>query len=243
MRIPRIHHPERIHQLGSLALGEDAAGHVGRVLRMKEGQDVLLFDGSGAEFPAMIAEVSKKNVTVNVSERIERSSESPLDLHLGQVISRGDKMEFTIQKSVELGVNTITPLISERCGVKLDTKRFEKKLAQWQKIAIAACEQCGRNTVPVIRPIMQLEEWCSEPSEALKLNLHPRAKYSINTLPEPISKVRLLIGPEGGLSAEEIGMTEQYKFEETLLGPRVLRTETAALTAITALQVRFGDLG
>lgn len=243
MRVPRIHHPERIHQLGSLALGEDAAGHVGRVLRMKEGQEVLLFDGSGAEFPATIAEVSKKNVTVNVTERIERSSESPLDLHLGQVISRGDKMEFTIQKSVELGVNTITPLISERCGVKLDTKRFEKKLAQWQKIAIAACEQCGRNTVPVIRPIMQLEEWCREPSEALKLNLHPRAKYSINTLPEPISKVRLLIGPEGGLSAEEIGMTEQYKFEETLLGPRVLRTETAALTAITALQVRFGDLG
>ncbi|MEZ9778206.1 MULTISPECIES: 16S rRNA (uracil(1498)-N(3))-methyltransferase [Vibrio] len=243
MRIPRIHHPERIHQLGSLALGEDAAGHVGRVLRMKEGQEVLLFDGSGAEFPATITEVSKKNVTVDVTERIERSSESPLDLHLGQVISRGDKMEFTIQKSVELGVNTITPLISERCGVKLDAKRFEKKLAQWQKIAIAACEQCGRNTVPVIRPIMQLEEWCSEPSEALKLNLHPRAKYSINTLPEPISKVRLLIGPEGGLSAEEIGMTEQYKFEETLLGPRVLRTETAALTAITALQVRFGDLG
>lgn len=243
MRIPRIHHPELIHQLGSLALGEDAAGHVGRVLRMKEGQEVLLFDGSGAEFPATITEVSKKNVTVDVTKRIERSSESPLDLHLGQVISRGDKMEFTIQKSVELGVNTITPLISERCVVKLDAKRFEKKLAQWQKIAIAACEQCGRNTVPVIRPIMQLEEWCSEPSEALKLNLHPRAKYSINTLPEPISKVRLLIGPEGGLSAEEIGMTEQYKFEETLLGPRVLRTETAALTAITALQVRFGDLG
>ena len=242
MRIPRIHHPEPIQQLGSLALGEDAAGHVGRVLRMKEGQEVLLFDGSGAEFPAEITEVSKKNVTVNVTERIERSSESPLDLHLGQVISRGDKMEFTIQKSVELGVNTITPLISERCGVKLDAKRFEKKLAQWQKIAIAACEQCGRNTVPVIRPIMQLEEWCSEPSEALKLNLHPRAKYSINTLPEPINKVRLLIGPEGGLSAEEISMTEQYKFEETLLGPRVLRTETAALTAITALQVRFGDL-
>jgi len=243
MRVPRIHHPEFIHQLGELALSEDAAGHIGRVLRMKEGQEVLLFDGSGAEFPATISQVSKKNVSVTLSERIERSSESPLDLHLGQVISRGDKMEFTIQKSVELGVNTITPLISERCGVKLDAKRFEKKLAQWQKIAIAACEQCGRNTVPVIRPIMQLEEWCSEPSEALKLNLHPRAKYSINTLPEPINKVRLLIGPEGGLSADEISMTEQYKFEETLLGPRVLRTETAALTAITALQVRFGDLG
>ncbi|GAL27927.1 16S rRNA (uracil(1498)-N(3))-methyltransferase [Vibrio maritimus] len=243
MRIPRIYHPETIQSLGTLALSDDAAGHIGRVLRMKEGQEVLLFDGSGHEFPATITSVGKKNVDVDIQEKVESSIESPLDLHLGQVISRGDKMEFTIQKSVELGVNTITPLISERCGVKLDAKRFEKKLQQWQKIAISACEQCGRNTIPVIRPIMSLEEWCAEPSEALKLNLHPRAKYSINTLPEPVNKVRLLIGPEGGLSAQEIEMTEQYQFEETLLGPRVLRTETAALTAITALQVRFGDLG
>lgn len=243
MRMPRLYHPETIHQLGPLALSDDAAGHVGRVLRMKEGQQVLLFDGSGAQFPATITAVGKKNVDVEVLERVEQSCESPLDLHLGQVISRGDKMEFTIQKSVELGVNTITPLISERCGVKLDPKRFEKKLAQWQKIAISACEQCGRNTVPTIRPIMSLEAWCQEQFGGLKLNLHPRAKYSINTLPTPVEKVRLLIGPEGGLSSDEIDMTQQYQFEETLLGPRVLRTETAALTAITALQVRFGDLG
>ncbi|MCF8779352.1 16S rRNA (uracil(1498)-N(3))-methyltransferase [Vibrio sp. IRLE0018] len=243
MRIPRIYHPETIQHLSVIALCDDAAGHIGRVLRMKEGQEVLLFDGSGAEFPAVISEVGKKNVLVTLNERVERSSESPLDLHLGQVISRGEKMEFTIQKSVELGVNTITPLISDRCGVKLDEKRFEKKLAQWQKIAISACEQCGRNTIPEIRPIMSLEAWCAEEYDGLKLNLHPRAKYSINTLPEPINKVRLLIGPEGGLSSEEIDMTQQYQFEETLLGPRVLRTETAALTAITALQVRFGDLG
>ncbi|CAH8225632.1 16S rRNA (uracil(1498)-N(3))-methyltransferase [Vibrio aestuarianus] len=243
MRIPRIYHPTPISQLGTIALSDDAAGHIGRVLRMQVGQEVLLFDGSGAEFPATISEVTKKGVLVEAAERVESSCESPLNLHLGQVISRGDKMEFTIQKSVELGVNTITPLISERCGVKLDAKRFEKKLEQWQKIAISACEQCGRNTVPVIRPIMQLEAWCAEQSDALKLNLHPRAKYSINTLPEPVTKVRLLIGPEGGLSAQEIRMTEEYQFEETLLGPRVLRTETAALTAITALQVRFGDLG
>ncbi|SON48020.1 16S rRNA (uracil(1498)-N(3))-methyltransferase [Vibrio tapetis] len=243
MRVPRIYHPEAITQLGELALDEDAAGHVGRVLRMKAGQEILLFDGTDHEYPASITEVTKKSVTVSVVEKISKSIESPLNLHLGQVMSRGDKMEFTIQKSVELGVNTITPLISERCGVKLDQKRFEKKLAQWQKIAIAACEQSGRNTVPVIRPIMQLEQWCAEQSDALKLNLHPRAKYSINTLPAPVERVRLLIGPEGGLSSEEISMTEKYKFEETLLGPRVLRTETAALTAITALQVRFGDLG
>ena len=243
MRIPRLYHPELITQLGTLFLSDDAAGHIGRVLRMKPEQEILLFDGSGAEFPAKITEVSKKNVQVEILRKVEKSIESPLDIHLGQVVSRGEKMEFTIQKSVELGVNTITPLISERCGVKLDPERFEKKLVQWQKIAIAACEQCGRNKVPVVRPLMKLEEWCAEQDDALKLNLHPRAKYSINTLPTPVEKVRLLIGPEGGLSAEEISMTEKHQFEETLLGPRVLRTETAALTAITALQVRFGDLG
>lgn len=243
MRTPRIYHPELIHQLGNITLSDEASAHIGRVLRMKPQQDIMLFDGSGNEFPATIIEVNKKTVQANVLEQIERSSESPLNIHLGQVVSRGDKMEFTIQKSVELGVNVITPLISERCGVKLDAKRFEKKLLQWQKIAIAACEQCGRNNIPLIRPIMKLEQWCAEQDGALKLNLHPRAKYSINTLPQPMEKVRLLIGPEGGLSAEEISMTEQYQFEETLLGPRVLRTETAALTAITALQVRFGDLG
>lgn len=243
MRVPRIYHPEIIENLGIIPLGEDAAGHVGRVLRMKLGQEILLFDGTNAQFPAKIVELTKKSVLVEVMERVEQSIESPLDIHLGQVVSRGDKMEFTIQKSVELGVNTITPLISDRCGVKLDTKRFEKKRLQWQKIAIAACEQSGRNRVPVIRPIMQLEEWCCENDDCLKLNLHPRANYSINTLPTPVNKVRLLIGPEGGLSSEEIAMTEVYQFEETLLGPRVLRTETAALTAITALQVRFGDLG
>ncbi len=243
MRVPRIYHPETITQSGNIKLSDDAVGHIGRVLRMKEGQELLLFDGSGAEFAAIISSLSRKMIEVSVSERIERNNESPLDLHLGQVISRGDKMEFTIQKSVELGVNCITPLISERCGVKLDQKRFEKKQQQWQKIVISACEQCGRNRIPDIRPIMSLEEWCAEEYDGLRLNLHPYASYSINTLPEPVKKVRLLIGPEGGLSAQEINMTQQYHFQETLLGPRILRTETAALTAITALQVRFGDLG
>ncbi len=158
-------------------------------------------------------------------------------------MSRGEKMEFTVQKAVELGVNVITPLFSERCGVKLDAERLAKKMQQWQKIAIAACEQCGRNCIPEVRNAMALDAWCAEPEPGLKLNLHPRAKHSINTLPLPIERVRLLIGPEGGLSADEIAMTAQHGFTDILLGPRVLRTETTALTAITALQVRFGDLG
>ncbi|PHM73829.1 16S rRNA (uracil(1498)-N(3))-methyltransferase [Xenorhabdus kozodoii] len=243
MRIPRIYHPELLSTGTEIYLSDEAANHVGRVLRMSHGQALQLFDGSNQVFDAIVTETSKKTVKVSILDGKLSNHESPLNLHLGQVISRGEKMEFTIQKSVELGVNTITPLLSERCGVKLDAERLEKKLQQWKKIAISACEQCGRNRIPEIRPVMPLETWCAENDGSLKLNLHPRASHSINTLPLPVEKVRLLIGPEGGLSAEEIEMTAKYQFTDILLGPRVLRTETTALTAITALQVRFGDLG
>ncbi|MCA6219582.1 16S rRNA (uracil(1498)-N(3))-methyltransferase [Photorhabdus antumapuensis] len=243
MRIPRIYHPELLSSNTEIYLSDEAANHVGRALRMSHGQQLQLFDGSNQIFNAQITEASKKSVKVHINNSELADNESPLNLHLGQVISRGEKMEFTIQKSVELGVNIITPLISERCGVKLDGERLAKKLQQWQKIAIAACEQCCRNRIPEIRPVMQLEHWCAENDGSLKLNLHPRASQSINTLPLPVEKVRLLIGPEGGLSIDEIAMTANYQFTDILLGPRVLRTETTALTAITALQVRFGDLG
>lgn len=243
MRIPRIYHPEPLQPGSETALCDEAANHVGRVLRMVPGQFLELFDGSDRAFSAEIVQADKKNVRVRIGDVRADSRESPLDLHLGQVMSRGEKMEFTIQKAVELGVNVITPLFSERCGVKLDAERMAKKLQQWHRIAIAACEQCGRNRVPEIREAMMLEAWCSEPEAGLKLNLHPRAEHSINTLPLPVERVRLLIGPEGGLSAAEIAMTAGHDFTDILLGPRVLRTETTALTAITALQVRFGDLG
>lgn len=243
MRIPRIYHPEPVTAGHEITLSDDAANHVGRVLRMGKGQAIQLFDGSNQVFEAEITQADKKSVRVNVLNAELDDRESPLHIHLGQVMSRGEKMEFTIQKSIELGVSLITPLFSERCGVKLDAERLNKKLQQWQKIAIAACEQSGRNVVPEIRPAMDLEAWCAEEERGLKLNLHPRASASINTLPLPVERVRLLIGPEGGLSAEEIAMTARYQFTDILLGPRVLRTETTALTAITALQVRFGDLG
>lgn len=243
MRIPRIYHPEPLSVGEQVVLNDDAANHVGRVLRMSAGQQLQLFDGSNHIFDAEITVADKKRVQVQVTSSTLADRESPLNIHLGQVMSRGEKMEFTIQKSIELGVNTITPLLSERCGVKLDGERLDKKLQQWRKIAIAACEQCGRNRIPEIRPVMALEDWCGEPTDGLKLNLHPRASHSINTLPQPVKQVRLLIGPEGGLSPDEITRTANHGFTDILLGPRVLRTETTALTAITALQVRFGDLG
>ena len=231
MRIPRIYHPESLEYQMQCQLSEDAANHVGRVLRMVEGEQLELFDGSNHIYPAIITESNKKSVKVNILGRELSDKESNLKIHLGQVISRGERMEFTIQKSVELGVNVITPLWSERCGVKLDGERMDKKIQQWQKIVIAACEQCGRNVVPEIRPLMKLQDWCAEDDGAIKLNLHPRAQHSIKTLPMiPKDGVRLLIGSEGGLSEQEIGK-------------RLLRTETASLAAISALQIYFGDLG
>lgn len=242
MRIPRIHEPGPLVSGTEIALSEDGANHVGRVLRMQAGQHLELFNGEGGQYAAEIIEAGKKTVRVRVGEFDAGEVESPLHFHLGQVISRGEKMEFTIQKSVELGVNVITPLFSSRCGVKLTGERLDKKLQQWQKIAIAACEQCGRNRIPEVRPAMSLEQWLAEETGELKLNLHPRADYSVNTLPAPEAGVRLLIGPEGGLSDDEIVAAREQGFIDILLGPRVLRTETAALTAITALQCRFGDL-
>ncbi|WP_088210202.1 16S rRNA (uracil(1498)-N(3))-methyltransferase [Shewanella sp. Shew256] len=243
MRVPRIYQPQPLAVNQQLNLDEDGAAHIGKVLRMGSGEHISLFNGDGNDYLAEIVDAGKKSVTVKVLSCEANPSESPLNLHLGQVISRGDRMEFTIQKSVELGVNTITPLFSDRCGVKLTGERLEKKIQQWQKIVISACEQSGRSQVPIVRPAMELQEWCSEPTNALKLNLHPRAAHGINGLDLSHTRVRLLIGPEGGLSAEEIAMTETYQFTDVLLGPRVLRTETASLTAITALQLRFGDLG
>lgn len=244
MRIPRIYSPEPLIDRTLYHLSEEAVNHVARVLRMQVGDEICLFDGTNYVFSARIRELDRKKVLVEILCAQLDDRESPLNIHLGQVISRGDRMEFTIQKSVELGVNVITPLWSERCGVKLDEQRVEKKLQQWQKIAIAACEQCGRNQIPQIRPLMKLEQWCTESTQQLKLNLHPRAETGIQGLTSiPEQGVRLLIGAEGGLSAAEIKMTECEGFRSVLLGPRVLRTETAALTAITALQVYFGDLG
>lgn len=244
MRIPRIYHPFPLQNLSRCCLSDDAVNHVGRVLRMKAGEQLELFDGSNHIFQAIITQVGKKVVEVDILDSQLDNRESHLSIHLGQVISRGERMEFTIQKSVELGVNVITPLWSERCGVKLDGERMDKKLQQWQKIAIAACEQCGRNVVPEIRPLMKLQQWCAEQDNSLKLNLHPRATHTIRTIPlQPNQGVRLLIGSEGGLSPQEISQTQAQGFIDVLLGKRVLRTETAGMAAITALQVCFGDLG
>jgi len=243
MRIPRIYHSGELTIGQSVELDSDAANHVGRVLRLSIDAEIILFNGLGGEYSAILIESGKKKVIAQVNTFADKCIESPLNIHLGQGISRGDKMELTIQKAVELGVTEITPLFTERCGVKLSGERLEKKLNQWKKIVISACEQCARNTIPVIHSPRSLEAWASEQTDELKLNLHPRASYSINSLPEPVHGIRLVIGPEGGLSDTEIEFASEQGFDEVLIGPRVLRTETAGLTVISALQTRFGDLG
>lgn len=242
MRTPRIYHSEHISTESTLSLEADAANHVGRVLRMQTGQELILFNGDGFDYSAEITATSKKNVEVAITGQTQVNNESPLSLHLAQGISRGDKMDFTIQKSVELGITEITPIFTERCGVKLSGERLQKKHAQWQKIAISACEQSGRSIVPVIHPPITIREFLSQQTSQLKLNLHPRATTNIKGLDCPSEGIRFIIGPEGGLDDNEIELAGNAGYTDVLLGPRVLRTETAALTLLAALQLQFGDL-
>jgi 16S rRNA (uracil1498-N3)-methyltransferase len=242
MRNPRIFQPSPLAINEAIVLSDDAFGHTVRVLRLGEGTEITLFNGEACEYQAKLVNVGKKSAQAHILSKTEKSVESPLNIHLGQGISRGDRMDFTLQKSVELGVQTITPLFTERCGVKLSGERLAKKVDQWQKIVISACEQSGRCVVPKVNVPISLDEWLNQETKALKLNLHPKAEHSIMTLPLENNRVRLLIGPEGGLSDDEIIRANGSDFVDVLLGPRVLRTETAALTAITALQCRFGDL-
>ncbi|WP_448564556.1 16S rRNA (uracil(1498)-N(3))-methyltransferase [Thalassotalea ganghwensis] len=257
MRNPRIYQDQSLAVNQTITLDDDAFGHIIRVLRLQEGDAITLFNGqpyhgletSGdnhqrqlGEFQATLVNVQKKNAQALITGFDVKNSESPLHIHLGQGISRGDRMDFTLQKSVELGVNSITPLFTHRCGVKLNQERLNKKRDQWQKIVISACEQSGRCFVPEVKEPISLEEWLSQSTSALKLNLHPKAEHSIMSIPSENDRVRLLIGPEGGLTDEEIAQAEQAHYQPVLLGPRILRTETAALTAITALQCRFGDI-
>lgn len=241
MRVPRIYHSEPLTSGSVIDLEADAANHVGRVLRLSQGAELELFCGDDHTYKAIIANASKKHVQVEITAKSYCSVESPLKIHLIQGISRGDRMDFTLQKSVELGVASITPLFTERCGVKLQGERLQKKIMQWQKIVIAACEQSGRNVVPVVKEALTLERYLALPQRPQTITLEPTATHSLKSAPVA-QELALLIGPEGGFSADEISQTRAASCLPVRLGPRVLRTETAALTALAALQANHGDL-
>lgn len=240
----RIYQNCPLTEYSTVTLDELASHHLARVLRAKVGEKVVLFNGQGDEYSAVIQDIHKKTVCVEVLKKIQRDVESALDLSLAQGISRGEKMDYTIQKAVELGVKRIIPLFTERCNVKLDSERGEKRLQHWQSIIISACEQSGRNCIPDIHMPGTLESWLPTVTADHRLVLSPYAKSRLKDQPiQSSARVVLLIGPEGGLSDKEIALAEQFDFLPLNLGQRVLRTETAALAAISALQSVFGDMG
>lgn len=225
--------------LGEHDLPEAQAHYIGRVLRMAAGDAVQLFDGSGQEYLGQLLEVGKKTVRVSLTEALSGQAESPLHIHLGQGLSRGERMDWAIQKATELGVNVITPIVSERCEVRLKDERADKRLAHWRQVAISACEQCGRSTVPQINPPVTLAEWLASRDEALKLVLHPVAEPLVSH--DKPASLAFLIGPEGGLSDAEVEQAKDSGCHSARLGPRVLRTETAPVVALAVAQQLWGD--
>ena len=241
MRIPRIFHPQALAEKHRVALDDNAARHVARVLRLNPGAELTLFDGHGGEYPATIVELGKRLVEVELGAQRNVEVESPLQVTLAQGISKGERMDYTIQKAVELGVSRIVPLDTERSVVNLKGERQEKKQAHWHGVIISACEQCGRNTLPKLLPQQTFDSWLQNELNGTSLLLDHRANTSIDSL-QVNGAITLLIGPEGGLSEQERERALEAGYQGLRLGPRVLRTETAALTALAALQSHFGDL-
>jgi len=225
--------------LGQHELPEAQAHYIGRVLRHAAGDAVQLFDGSGQEYRGELIEVGKKAVRVELREQLAGQAESPLRIHLGQGLSRGERMDWAIQKATELGVGEITPIVSERCEVRLKDERADKRLAHWRQVAISACEQCGRSVLPLIHPPISLAEWQANVQAELKLVLHPvAAPLESHARPQSLA---FLIGPEGGLSEAEVEQARAAGFHAARLGPRVLRTETAPVVALAVAQQLWGD--
>jgi len=242
VRTIRIYQPGNYSTGQTIELSPAASQHVGVVLRMQPGEELTLFTGDDHEFSATVLANQKKKVLVNIGAVNKVSRESPRAIHLAQAISKGERMEWVIQKAVELGVASITPLLTSRCVVRLDAVRLAKKQSQWQAIAIAACEQSGRNTVPMINQACTLDNYLPQVQGQLKLILHPDGARTWRDYSLDQGDIALLIGPEGGLSEDEINQAISMQFHPWRLGPRVLRTETAAITAIGVLQAICGDL-
>ncbi len=242
MSTPRFYFADVLSAGLTLALPEAAAHHAARVLRLRVGDGLTLFNGQGGEYAAVITAIARNEVQAAVQRHDAVERESPLAVTLVQAISSGERMDLTIQKAVELGVQRIVPVNSERCVVRLKGERAEKRVAHWQQVAIAACEQCGRNRIPEVRMISPLAVWfAAEHGDALRWALMPGAATALRELPRPQRPVELLVGPEGGLTNAEAEQAARAGYLPVRLGPRVLRTETAAPALLAALQALWGD--
>lgn len=240
----RVHLDAALEPGLRIALPENAFRHLVQVLRMSVGESLRVFDGRGREFEARLDAVSRREAYVQLVAENSPAMESDLHLTLAQSVSKGDRMDYTLQKAVELGVSVIQPLITARSVVRLDAERSDRKLDHWQGVITSACEQSGRATLPALRPTARYADWLGQPRdpEARHLMLDPLARTGLRDLP-PANRITLLVGPEGGLSDAELDQARAAGFDGIRLGPRVLRTETAGVAAIAALQTLWGDLG
>jgi len=241
MRRIRIYTPQSLNSGEITELKADAAHHLVQVLRLKPGMQLTLFNGDGHEHSARLLEVGKRTARLQLLQRSETEPQPELTIHLGLGLSRGERMDFAIQKSVELGVHTVTPLITEHCGVRISQERMGKRLRHWQAVVVSACEQSGRCRLPRLEDISTLPHWLEAADAGNGVLLDHRSSRCLDQLPRPSARVRLLIGPEGGLSKRERLLAQRSGFTAARLGPRVLRTETAPLAAIASIQMLWGD--
>lgn len=241
MHIPRIYTGQSISIGRTIALDGDAARHIIQVLRLHPGASLSLFNGDGRDYEARLLACGKHEAAVEVVSASNEEPTPPIHFILAQGISKGERMDYALQKAVELGISEFIPLLTKRTVVRLQGERLKRRLEHWRKIAISACEQSGRRRIPSIEPAQHLEAWASNPANGPRLLLHPQAPQTLNSLPAPEGPVHLLIGPEGGLDNEEIRWAERHGFVPVRLGPRVLRTETAPVAALAAMQTLWGD--
>ncbi|MCQ8119426.1 16S rRNA (uracil(1498)-N(3))-methyltransferase [Methylomonas rosea] len=240
MRVSRLYVAAPLNVGGRIELDDDAAHYVRSVLRLKQDQSIVLFNGQGGEYLGRFSEVSRKSVRVEIEQFVERNVESPLAINLGLGISRGDRMDWAVQKAVELGVTQLTPLVTERCVIKFNDDKKQQRLQHWQHIAQHAAEQSGRTCCPSIGEIANLTDWVSG-QEGLSVFLDPYAEQSLADLKPDSARVTLLSGPEGGFSEQERQVAKAAGFVPVRMGVRILRTETAVLSALTAVQTLWGD--
>jgi len=240
---PRFYCPGDLSQGATRDLPQAAAHHAARVLRLNVGDPVVLFNGQGGESSGQVHIITKSRVAVRIGARLAREAESPVAISLVQGLSARERMDFTVQKAVELGVTEIFPVETRRSVMRLAQERAERRVEHWQNLAISACEQCGRNRVPVIHPVSGLADWLgAHPSTQAELRviLSAGAAMRFHDL-SPATRVQLLAGPEGGFTAEEVELAQACDFTAVRLGPRILRTETAAIAALAAIHTLWGD--
>jgi len=242
MRLTRVYLDAPLEAGGRVALTGSAARHLTRVLRLRPGQALTLFNGGGGEYAATIEAMHGEKVEVAVGEAQAIERESPLILTLAQGVSRGERMDLVVQKATELGASSIVPLLTERSVVRLSAPQAARKLEHWRAIAVSACEQSGRNRLPKVLSLLPLADFLGQAGSGSRLLLSPTGSTRLQDVPAPISSVTVLIGPEGGLAGAEQSAALAAGFTAVRLGPRILRTETAAIAALTVLQREFGDL-